>query len=51
MLLEGYTSARMSELPIYIMHGVLDWMFPIELPCRRHGLACGWCPSHLSGNR
>ena len=31
MLLEGYTSARMSELPIYIMHGVLDWMFPIDV--------------------
>ena len=31
MLLEGYTSARMSNLPIYIVHGVLDWMFPVDV--------------------
>ena len=31
MLLEGYTNARMNDLPIYIMHGVLDWMFPVDV--------------------
>ena len=31
MLLEGFTTARMSDLRIYIIHGVLDWMFPVDI--------------------
>lgn len=29
MLLEG--AADVSSLPIYLVHGALDWMFPIDM--------------------
>ena len=31
LLLEGTTRKRLGELSVYLMHGVLDWMFPIEV--------------------
>ncbi|MEM7076996.1 MAG: dienelactone hydrolase family protein [Pseudomonadota bacterium] len=31
MLLEAYEGARMQDLPLYIMHGALDWMFPVDV--------------------
>ena len=31
MLLEEVDSARLQGLPIYLMHGVLDWMFPVSV--------------------
>ena len=31
MLVETVDSARLQNLPIYIMHGVLDWMFPVDV--------------------
>lgn len=31
MLLEAYEPSRMQDLPIYIMHGALDWMFPVDV--------------------
>lgn len=31
MLLEGTTRERLGALSVYLMHGVLDWMFPIEI--------------------
>lgn len=31
MLLEGTSRERLADLPIYLMHGVLDWMFPVDI--------------------
>ena len=31
MLLEVVDPARLQGLPIYLMHGVLDWMFPVSV--------------------
>ena len=31
MLLEVVDSTRLQDLPIYLMHGVLDWMFPVSV--------------------
>ena len=31
MLLEGFPSERLRGLPIYLMHGARDWMFPVEI--------------------
>ena len=31
MLVEAASAARLQGLPIYLMHGVLDWMFPIDV--------------------
>ena len=31
MLLEGSTPERLRGLRVYLMHGVLDWMFPVEM--------------------
>jgi phospholipase/carboxylesterase len=31
MLLDGYPAERLDGLPIYLMHGVLDWMFPVDV--------------------
>ena len=31
MLLEGSTPERLRGLPIYLIHGVLDWMFPVDI--------------------
>ena len=31
MLVEVADSERLQNLPIYLMHGVLDWMFPIDV--------------------
>jgi phospholipase/carboxylesterase len=40
MLIGEQDSGRVSELPIYLMHGALDWMFPIEMARTAHqGLA------------
>lgn len=40
MLLDEQDAARVQELPIYLMHGALDWMFPIEMARTAHqGLA------------
>lgn len=31
MLTEVADAERMRELPIYLMHGALDWMFPVDM--------------------
>lgn len=31
LLLEGTSRERLAGLPIYLMHGVLDWMFPVDV--------------------
>ena len=31
MLVEVADADRLSDLPIYLMHGALDWMFPIDV--------------------
>ena len=31
MLLEGFSAERLQDLPVYLTHGVLDWMFPIDV--------------------
>ena len=31
MLLEGSTPERVRRLPVYLVHGVLDWMFPVDV--------------------
>jgi len=31
MLLEVVDPVRLQGLPIYLMHGVLDWMFPVSV--------------------
>jgi phospholipase/carboxylesterase len=30
-LLDGADRERMNGLPVYLVHGVLDWMFPIDV--------------------
>ena len=30
-LLAGLESDRIKDLPIYLIHGVLDWMFPVRM--------------------
>lgn len=31
LLLEGMSRKRLKRLPIYLMHGALDWMFPVDI--------------------
>jgi phospholipase/carboxylesterase len=31
MLLEGAGAARLHGLPVYLVHGALDWMFPVDV--------------------
>ena len=31
LLLEGFSTARMRDLPVYLTHGALDWMFPVDV--------------------
>ncbi|MDP6375936.1 MAG: hypothetical protein QF515_07550 [Pseudomonadales bacterium] len=31
MLLEVVSPSRIKDLPIYLMHGALDWMFPVDV--------------------
>ena len=31
MLLAGFESERLKDLPIYLIHGVLDWMFSVRM--------------------
>ena len=31
LLLEACSRERLRDLPIYLMHGVLDWMFPVDI--------------------
>ena len=31
LLLEGTSRERLAGLPIYLMHGALDWMFPVDV--------------------
>ena len=31
LLLEGTSRERIQGLPVYLMHGVLDWMFPVDV--------------------
>jgi len=31
MLLEGTTTERLQDLPVYLTHGALDWMFPVDV--------------------
>ena len=31
MLLEGFPAERLRGLPIHVMHGARDWMFPVEI--------------------
>ena len=31
MLIEGFPAERMTGLPIFLMHGALDWMFPVDV--------------------
>jgi phospholipase/carboxylesterase len=30
LLLDGVSGARVAGLPVYVVHGALDWMFPVE---------------------
>jgi phospholipase/carboxylesterase len=30
MLLDGASAARLAGLPVYLVHGALDWMFPVD---------------------
>ena len=43
LLVEGTSRERLAGLPIYLMHGVLDWMFPVDIA--RPGLRCRVQPS------
>lgn len=36
LLIEGYPPERIQGLPIYLMHGALDWMFPIDVARTAH---------------
>lgn len=31
LLIEGFSRERLEGLPIYLMHGALDWMFPVDV--------------------
>ena len=31
LLLDGTERGRLKDLPIYLMHGALDWMFPVDI--------------------
>ena len=31
MLLAGFESDRIRDLPVYLIHGVLDWMFSVRM--------------------
>ena len=31
MLLAGFESNQIKDLPIYLIHGVLDWMFSVRM--------------------
>ena len=31
MLLEVVSPSRLKDLPLYLMHGALDWMFPVDV--------------------
>jgi phospholipase/carboxylesterase len=31
MLLDGASAARLAGLPVYLVHGALDWMFPVDV--------------------
>lgn len=31
LLLEGADAGRLQGLPVYLIHGVLDWMFPVDV--------------------
>ena len=31
LLLDGVDRGRLTDLPIYLMHGGLDWMFPVDI--------------------
>ncbi len=31
LLLEGSSAARLTGLPVYLIHGALDWMFPVDV--------------------
>jgi phospholipase/carboxylesterase len=31
LLLEGAGAGRLAGLPVYLVHGALDWMFPVEV--------------------
>lgn len=36
LLLEGTSSERVQGLPIYLVHGALDWMFPVDMARTAH---------------
>ena len=31
LLLEGASGERLKDLPVYLIHGALDWMFPVDV--------------------
>ena len=31
LLLEGASASRLAGLPVYLVHGALDWMFPVDV--------------------
>jgi phospholipase/carboxylesterase len=31
LLVEGVSAGRLAGLPVYLVHGSLDWMFPVEV--------------------
>ncbi len=31
LLLEGASATRLRDLPVYLVHGALDWMFPVDV--------------------
>ncbi|MYG11446.1 MAG: phospholipase, partial [Gammaproteobacteria bacterium] len=36
LLLEAVSGERLKGLPIYLIHGALDWMFPVEVAQAAH---------------
>ena len=31
MLVQGCSAGRLTGLPVYLVHGALDWMFPVDM--------------------
>ena len=41
LLLEDCPKERLAGLPIYLMHGARDWMFPVEMAQMANAALCG----------
>lgn len=51
LLLEGSTPERLRGLPIYLIHGVLDWMFPVDDARTANAALTAAGARHLSRDR